>query len=575
MWKSRTEAIANLDNTEVYWDSEDGAYIDEKDIIHLPQINDLEISDKDIKKVRGFVDHEVRHKRYTFGWNDYIPEFKKNMLLKQICNCLEDARIDAIQDKPGETLNIYSLREEYLNEYLHKLEKETKTDGAEYANAISSYMYRTHFKFDLPEDVEKAYSELSPYFDKASKAKNLQDVYNVSKEIYEFIKDKIKMEEQEQKYVTRISMKPVPGTDSDESKTSLINTKLEAIAKDIEKELIETILSEDIKTISKSSMKISKFTNYTDGDYIYKYKKNDAVSNQFKSNNSKLSTMTKIMATILRSKTSKFKFSGFKKGKRIAKNKLGLFSCNLTDAPFYKVVNTEKIHAKVVILVDMSGSMVARETNGKSRFYNALYLAKIISKSLSMLGIEFSVIGFSSDNPDRDWIFKHCHKSKNYVSCYPKFYEIMHDFKDKYSDSAISNVMSQALAHHADYEFQIPGLPSSTENNDGESVEYAAKHLLKNSSPIDKKILFVLSDGTPQGVINEKYSKIMLHDYLKHVVNKIMNETDIELFAFGFGGSTKIEKYYGKENSIYAKDVENLEESFLKNLKNKLIASLS
>ena len=99
------------------------------------------------------------------------------------------------------------------------------------------------------------------------------------------------------------------------------------------------------------------------------------------------------------------------------------------------------------------------------------------------------------------------------------------------------------------------------ENIDGEALIWASKRL--RIKPERKKILIVISDGAPvdDSTLSANNSNI-LDDHLKNVIEKLENDSSIQLFAIGIGHD--VSKYYKEAFTI--DDVSMLAEVLVDNL---------
>jgi cobaltochelatase CobT len=91
------------------------------------------------------------------------------------------------------------------------------------------------------------------------------------------------------------------------------------------------------------------------------------------------------------------------------------------------------------------------------------------------------------------------------------------------------------------------------ENIDGEALLFARARLMQQNEK--RKILMVISDGTP---VDDSTSSAndgdILAKHLRHVINKIEKQTQIEIVGVGIGHTT--EEFY--RNSITIRSLEEL-----------------
>lgn len=344
---------------------------------------------------------------------------------------------------------------------------------------------------------------------------------------------------------------------------------------DIEKATSDEISK--IKCIEESGRGNKSYTSYTLGDVFVKYEFKPEMVFNVHNDIEKLvdintRQITKNLVKILRSKTDTYRKFGEKKGKKIAKNRIAGFAMETNDAPFYVDLNSEQIHAKVIILVDLSSSM-------RNNIVKASAFSYLIAKALSQLNIDFEVLGFYNVNmrESANWRRLHKSSSEHYCSPYPKVYETYHSFGKKFKPTTYVNVANQIIKNWFDSKRCLPGYEDCIsgkvikQNDDGEHVYEGAIRLLKNSKKEDKKIMFVISDGCPCSEQVYLCGHQSCSDYLVSVMNKIRQKTDIDIFGFGFEGAHSISNFYGEKNSIYIPHFDGeFANAFVKELKNKL-----
>lgn len=671
---SRTEMIANVDGIGVTWDAEPNeAYINfEDDRIHLPAIDDTKITADLVKKIRGMVDHEVRHKRHTDKeqWLGHVKDFKKRQELQVICNIFEDGRIEAQNGRKGEAINIKNLRIMFANRIIAQSKDKVVDTGSPWADAIVAFMYRTHgIKFPLSDEAETAYEHYikeDNLFNRILEAEEFEDVYKIAKEFMdkyvkdkkfksftldvkgngkgkgkgggddekdggegkgESLKDKIskalgggsgsKSDKKDKDGKGKSSGSSGSGEEQ-EGSMHVDGDDLDEVFKNLQDHLIDKKFSEDLgKEFVKahtpkkdgkkggknnsgrsSSEKVSPhdpkdsseysdldyrlaksnvgLTSFTESDiwHEYKYLSSFSPSDPLDFNKIKDSKVMKKISSnlvkVLRSATDSYKVHGYANGKKVSQNKLASFSRNLTDKPFYREHNTENLTAKVSVLTDLSGSM------GGQKIIDALLFTYLLFDICQKLEIDAEFVGFHAGGGGHNH-FSNFPNAKNFVSCYPKIFEVMKPFDTVMTKKQFKNILNQCYTNFENGKTFKQGLSmcSGRQNADGEAVFGVAKRLSEQPEEY-KKILFVLSDGQPSAPLNRNVDSDWgcLQKHLKDVVNLIKDRTDIDIFAFGFDGASTVADLYGADCSVYARDFFDIEMELLKQLEKKLLNSL-
>ena len=189
--EKNTEAIGTLDDVQVFWEPISGPYIKGNEV-HMPLVPEEDIKQSDIEMFRGYIDHEVRHKRHTKNWNDYISKFTQLPMLKNIANCLEDVRIELIDDgKQGEQQNLRNLRKKFAYELDQKI-----NDYQEFSAMISAFMYRRlGIEINLKNEYENKYKEMKPFWDEFDTCKSLDDIIILSEKLIKLAQDEEQLSE--------------------------------------------------------------------------------------------------------------------------------------------------------------------------------------------------------------------------------------------------------------------------------------------------------------------------------------------------------------------------------------------
>lgn len=184
--KSRTEVIADINDVDVIWDGTEqnpAYFIEEKSEIHLPVLDDIDLSEDIISTIRGYCDHEIRHKRYSQGWTSIVEskQVKNNPAMPQLINILEDMRIEQIKDREGEDANIFKMRFDLYNDKISKLKFNNKV-----SEALTSFLYTNHdIKVSMSDEVIAIRKEMQKYIDSVLISDSIYNVHKIANIIYD------------------------------------------------------------------------------------------------------------------------------------------------------------------------------------------------------------------------------------------------------------------------------------------------------------------------------------------------------------------------------------------------------
>lgn len=168
-------------------------------LVVLPEFDHrADLSDEDIRVLRGYVDHEAGgHCVHTTG--DHMQEAAKRDpkgLLPALLNALEDVRIDHLhtQEYPGAAKNLRATAARVTEVYWK--ETEGKPELASEVRAVGplaiTWLGRTKAGLGSPE-VDKCLANtpadmldmLRPYVDRALKAKSTKQVFDIASQLYD------------------------------------------------------------------------------------------------------------------------------------------------------------------------------------------------------------------------------------------------------------------------------------------------------------------------------------------------------------------------------------------------------
>lgn len=221
---------------------------------------------------------------------------------------------------------------------------------------------------------------------------------------------------------------------------------------------------------------------------------------------------------------------------------------------FRKKMERKTKDVAVSLLIDLSGSMMGTPVK------YACMSAYIFAKALSKIGINFEILGFTTDwNEPRDSFFQTLKKTEekafdgrpSYTRIEPLIMPIFKKFGDKFSIET-----AQTLCYFSDSEC------SMNNNVDGECVLIASSRLL--AQPQKRKILFVFSDGDPAFQTNYSvWEKKHLHYAIEQA-----KKADIETFGIGIC-SDSVSKFYPHYSIV--NEIEDLGKETLTQLKKFLV----
>lgn len=213
-----------------------------------------------------------------------------------------------------------------------------------------------------------------------------------------------------------------------------------------------------------------------------------------------------------------------------------------------RIVSTSKDVA-VTLLIDMSGSMCG------SRITNACKSAYVFGKALSAMGINFEILGFTTQfTPPELYSLKNKHLSSTPPDKFayriePLLMPVIKSFGEKFTTQTVQSLF------YTSYEYD-----QMRNNVDGEAVYIASRRLL--AQPQKRKILFVFSDGMPAFDTVPSYTTVA-DKHLKRAI-KDCTEAGIEIFGLGIE-CVCVKEFY--EHCVVINDIEELGDKLLSELK--------
>lgn len=179
----------------------------------------------------------------------------------------------------------------------------------------------------------------------------------------------------------------------------------------------------------------------------------------------------------------------------------------------------------VTLLVDNSGSMALAAGSGKDRSWYARCTAVALSETLDHIGVPFEVLGFDNESPAcglrscRSWL-------KGNPGC------------TRWSAFRISPIKLFTDSYRKARE-RFSAIQPGHQNGDGDAVMFAAKRLARRKEA--RKLLIVISDGTPCGALDYRVGDADLRRVIKEVTS-----SGIEVIGIG-AADDAVKEFYNHE----------------------------
>lgn len=215
-----------------------------------------------------------------------------------------------------------------------------------------------------------------------------------------------------------------------------------------------------------------------------------------------------------------------------------LYKVNLeSDEVFYKKSIHEVEKVSVCLLVDQSGSMGCTTDDGsKMKVTEAAEVAYVLAKLCKDIKqLDLCVLGFSAqENSSEAYKKLGSRNSDNEVNM-----RLIYDNADP-ANNDISSICH--IAHHAN-------------NLDGFSIWYASKYMNETRHSSKRKIVIVISDGSPNG---RGYEGTAAEEHVNLCRKDAKNRFGVDVYAIGISGAYSQyegDKMYGAGRNIVIKDV--------------------
>lgn len=205
------------------------------------------------------------------------------------------------------------------------------------------------------------------------------------------------------------------------------------------------------------------------------------------------------------------------------------------DSVFYKKSRSESDKVAVCLLIDQSGSMSnsSSSESSHSRINDAAQVSYVLAKLCkSVRNLNLSIIGFSAQENS------HAAKAKG-IACNDEL-DLRLIYDDEDPNTSLNNILDMR-AH--------------SNNTDGYAIWYAARHLSSAKADYKRKVMIVVSDGTPNA---NGYGGDSAYTHVNLCKTDAKRRFGVETYAIGVDNaySKRIgDKMYGAGNNIVISDV--------------------
>lgn len=563
----------------------------EKKIITLPLMPE-DISDETLALLRGWIDHESGHMKYT---EKIVLDSKPSKRDELIMNVVEDCRIEKLQTERG--LGIYKNIRNGYDVSINALKAEQKNPDVPawhkalkgLCHAWSPELYDRMHKIMSPEGLkylDQIPDEINEIL--SGKIKTQQDAINMAKKIMK--KWDIVDEEEEKQQDSEGEGQKGEGEESEDSqegeggegegnegdkdsdgkdkkqkekkksKSKPDNKPQEQEQKKQKKRAqaqpssmwddLAKKIEGNIPSIGKPGEGPMPCIPWTENDAeidMTNKEERDAVAygmsdSQLLESYKKILERVRRMVNVIRRKllndlVSIGRVWTLNKTEGVLNDK-ALHKIGTGDrAVFKRRIKKERIDTAVSLVIDCSGSMngeAGRDDNGDyvEKIDIAIDAAVLFAETLDLIKVPFETIGFTGDasSDAKKW--------KKVVGkgemTYPR------EERDYSRLGAILHFIVKSFgAKNRNCKRAYAALKYVGHHNniDGESILFAAKRLAQR--PEGRKVMFVFSDGRPAGYTNYDQT-----EHLKAMVKKI-TKSGIELIGVGIA-DTAVKRYYPK-----------------------------
>jgi hypothetical protein len=510
--------------------------------IVLPKMDTSQLDKRQKITLSALLVHESLHHTRTHE-KDYNPDKKESSrLLKDLVNCLEDARIEIDKNNkwilPGCQQDLHSYRRDKFIEISSKSKEEMKLNKFGFILMGYKFSLPGYGDISLPKEIQYLYDIGWEVIKKNNKFYNVslmgkegtKTIYKIAKEIVEKWKEEQEKREEQN-----------PEEEYKEAQENIeIQVLIESLHIDISKiadEQKKGLINEEKFKIEEYKEDYDPYIPYTDEDKEIKPEQDiNGYQEIRKATGPKVSMMRRKLNQILMMESTTIVERGFRSG-------------NIDPRLYYKVIkNSKRIKTQVVpgrnfdvaisLLLDMSGSMFP----DKSR--TAAEIANLFGETLSVIPqISFEILGYNSAELKNE-TFKSL-QGKGYVRAEALNYWIFKEFKEKWT--LCRNRLGSCVKH------------TTGCNCDHEHLVHAAERLF--NQPQKNKIMIVICDGHPSGYHSKYLGKLARE--LKNTIQKI-RKSGIKLFCYGIK-SPGVKKFYDPD-CVIIESLEHFDEMALTQL---------
>jgi cobaltochelatase CobT len=269
---------------------------------------------------------------------------------------------------------------------------------------------------------------------------------------------------------------------------------------------------------------------------------------------SQIGTMQNALQRALISKNKSFWRTGQHSG-RINSSSLARLTVG-DPRVFRRLEETRSKNYDVTLLIDCSGSMSSSTSGSMTRFSTAMVAAFGLGETLSRVGVNFEILGFTTKPHSSAWTSECKKASAKYDVRFGRIDWIYMPVFKSFDERWTPTTMGRLAAAFADASFL-------RENVDGECVQIAAQRLLAQKS--EGKLLIVLSDGAPACNTSD-YTSLRTH--LRRSVQSVQRAG---VKVVGIGIDTNVVKSFYDEH-IVLNDVRKLPTEVVDQLQRVLLS---
>jgi len=562
------------------------AYDFDNDTIYLPSINPFMLTSQQREEYRALVYHETRHCLFT-DKEMVKKSFEESEFIKQLCNVIEDTRIESIKAKVwyGGKHSLTDLRLRWAAKYEQEMKEKKTAEKNPIGFLITAMVYRNYQPFDIPDHLLPYWKASEDILNDGRLDRSLNTnkksslvVYDIAKDIEKAWNELIENDPKMQQKATKDSEGEGKGEGKGEGEQKPVKVKVKDVKYDNGKnqggqgggkpledgDEVTLVVSDKYDEDNQGDNKIEidnmkeameKLAQAASEKFQKEILQNQTIDPNWRPPEGDPTLPLNVSSQEVIPKKDPDAFKAVRDGvsmqiqglknqilrmmfaqkqtKTTRNHKRG----KLDSKQFYKVIDNnykvkkrtsqkKEIKSAVTLVLDLSGSMAGQ----KAVITNEI--AVIFGESMKAIGdIKLEIIGYRTGG---SWHSDNTEDVEHYM--FKKFDESWEQAKDRLGD----------------YRNCVGGA-----NVDHYSVEYAAHRLMQR--PEKNRMMFVICDGLPNGN-NGTYGNL-LPKCLKHTVKKI-KKAKIKLFCWGIV-SEAIKEYYAPD-CVILESITNLNQITLK-----------